>query len=154
VAGQEHFEETLMAMYGARRADPATMRHVVARDRPDAIARPHREVSRATAQALREEGYALVYLDDVFFLMLPTRPDTTALLAREAYRAIDLLRLPLRDVTPAQADAVLQEAERGMAACPAHSLKALERKLYALRALHRHAEAWQTRLTLEALQGH
>jgi hypothetical protein len=89
-------------------------------------------------------GWVMIHVDDCFFLMAPRRPDTEVLIQQEGYRLIR----PWENapVTPANATAVLAEAERALSHCPDGASFVHAYRANALYLLGRAREAFEAQL--------
>jgi hypothetical protein len=95
---------------------------------------------------LTSMGWALIHIEDRFFVMVPRRPDMEALIEHEGYRHI--VSWENRPVTVENARHVLAEAERALRHCPDQAAFVWSYKAKALRLLGRHQEAWEAGLKI------
>jgi hypothetical protein len=95
---------------------------------------------------LTSMGWHLVHLDDRYFIMVPLRGDTEALIAREAYQFI--VPWDNTPVTIGNAGRVLAESERALRNCPDHATFAWAYKAEALRLLGRYQESFDAHLNI------
>jgi hypothetical protein len=98
-------------------------------------------VTEEYALRLEAHGWRRVHKDNRFFILVRRTPATAALIQREGYRHIRMLKGALETVTAENAGEVLQEAERALRHCPEDATFVWAYKTVALRELGRHAEA-------------
>jgi hypothetical protein len=124
------------------------IRRLLSSERIDFISLRHSAFDRKVYQALIDDGWIFVHMDDRYFVMVPRRPDSEALIRREGYQQI----IPWDNisVTAANARQVLEEANRALQHCPGGATFAWAYKVKALRRLGRHQEAWEAQLRIPA----
>jgi hypothetical protein len=116
--------------------DPDRMQDFLARFPTDFIMLNHRAPTVVVYQRLVQLGWVFVFESNGLFIM--AHPTHTALIQEEGYRHI--LAWQNLAVTPANAPAVLREADRALQACPAGASFAHAYRAKALRMLGRESD--------------